>query len=96
MSPEDTTPAELQALLGQQVVLDTRTPFVYIGTLQSANAESLTLTEVDVHDARETTTSTDRYLIETVKHGIRVNRRRVIVLAREVVSVCALSDVVPY
>jgi len=96
MSSEDAIPAELESLVGQQIVLDTRTPFVYIGTLRSANAESLTLTEVDVHDARETTTSTDRYLIETVKHGIRVNRRHVIVLAREVVSICALSDVVPY
>jgi len=87
---------ELKALIGEQVVVDTKGPFLYIGTLERVEADSLLLRDVDVHDTRESSSSADLYLIETLKHGIRINRRSVYVLAREVVSVSRLADIVPY
>ncbi len=96
MGSENTFAPELQSLVGQQIVLDTKGPFVYIGTLERIDSGSLLLSDVDVHDLRESASSSDRYLIQTLKHGIRVNRRSVRVLAREIVSVSLLSDIVRY
>lgn len=87
---------ELENLLGQNVVVDVAGPFIYIGSLQDLDGNSLTLIEVDVHDLRETTTGTDRYLIDTLKHGIRVNRRRVTIMSRQVISISPLESIVPY
>ena len=87
---------ELESFCGQNVVVDVSAPFTYIGKLQAIDANSITLVEADVHDLRETTTSTDRYLVETHKHGIRVNRHRVTILSRNIVSVSPLEAVVPY
>lgn len=87
---------ELDSLVGQQVVLDVDGPFIYIGTLQAIDANSVTLVEADAHDLRETSTTTDQYLIDTRKHGIRVNRRRVVVLCRRIISVSPLEAVVTY
>jgi len=94
-SPESTAP-DLKALIGEQVVVDTKGPFVYIGMLTRVSPDTVTLSEVDVHDLRESVSSIDRYLIESVKHGVRVNRHSVQVLAREVVSISRLRDIVPY
>ena len=94
-SPESTAP-DLKALIGEQVVVDTKGPFVYIGMLTRVSPGTVTLSEVDVHDLRESVSSIDRYLIESVKHGVRVNRHSVQVLAREVVSISRLRDIVPY
>jgi len=87
---------ELQTLVGQQVVVDTKAPFVYIGTLDAVHKDSLRLRDVDVHDTRESTSSVDRYLLDAVKYGVRPNRRVVYVLIREIVSISPLSDVVLY
>jgi hypothetical protein len=94
-STQDFAP-ELKDLAGQQVVLDTKGPFLYIGILDSVGADCICLRDADVHDRRESTTSIDLYLIEARKHGVRPNRSVVHVLAREVVSVSPLSAVVVY
>jgi len=41
---------EIWTLVGDEVVVDTRGPFLYIGTLESVNSNSLRLSDVDVHD----------------------------------------------
>jgi small nuclear ribonucleoprotein (snRNP)-like protein len=96
MSEPNSFATELDSLIGQQVVLDVDGPFLYIGTLEAIDPNSVTLVEADAHDLRETSTSTDQYLIDTVKHGIRVNRRRVVVLSRRIISVSPLEAVVTY
>ncbi len=87
---------EIWALVGDEVVLDTRGPFLYIGTLDSVNSNSLRLTDVDVHDLRETNSSNDYYLIQSRKSGIRCNRRSVYVLSKEIVSISRLSSIIQY
>ena len=96
MAPGEPFAPELDALLGEQVVLDCKGPFLYIGVLDRLEANCFVLTSVDVHDIRESTSSVDLYLIDTLKHGVRANRRRVHVLAREILSISRLADIVPY
>lgn len=96
MTSSEDLPPELQDLVGQQVVVDTRGPFVFIGRLTALHPDSLELADADVHHRDDTVTSVDLYLIQALKHGVRANRRRVHVLAREVVSLSLLSDIIPY
>lgn len=86
----------LSGLIGDLVVLDTRSKFLYIGTLEKVDENAFVLKDADVHDCSDSNTSTDLYLIETAKMGLRVNRQKVYVLSREVVSVSRLSDIVLY
>jgi len=88
--------AELAGLLGQQVVVDTKGPFVYLGVLDAVCRDSLRLAEADVHDTRDSNTSVDLYLIDARKHGVRANRHVAYVLLKEVVRVSPLSEVVLY
>lgn len=87
---------EIWALVGGEVVVDTRGPFLYIGTLDSVNSNSLRLSDVDVHDLRETNTSKDYYLIQSLKSGVRSNRRSVFVLSKEIISISLLSSIIEY
>jgi len=86
----------LELLLGRQVVVDTRSPWVYIGTLDSIQADSLLLRDVDVHDSGETATPKERYVLDSCATGIKANRRSVYVNLEYVVSISPLSDVIRF
>jgi len=84
----------LQELVGQKVVVDLRSPFVCLGTLQRLDEHYLELRNADLHDLRDTDTSRENYVAESRATGIKRNRRRVWVLRTEVVAVSLLEDVV--
>jgi small nuclear ribonucleoprotein (snRNP)-like protein len=86
----------LQKLVGKEVVVDTRSPWVYIGTLAAVQADSLLLRNVDVHDSGETSTPKERYVIDSCATGIKANRCSVYVSLEYVVSVSLLSDVIKF
>src|SRR5262245_55098720 len=86
--------AMLQELVGQRVVVDLRSPFVCLGTLQRLDEHYLELRNADLHDLRDTDTSRENYVAESRATGIKRNRRRVWVLRTEVVAVSLLEDVV--
>lgn len=90
MTPSDSL---LEPLRGQQVVVDTSSPFVLLGTLADYDEQYLVLEQADVHDLRDTTTTREIYVVDSRRLGIRVNRERVLVRIDEVVSLSALSDV---
>jgi hypothetical protein len=81
-------------LLGRILVLDLSSPFVILGTLVSATAGFITLDEADVHDLRDSKTTRELYVLESRRHGVRCNRKRVSVSGREIVGVSRLDDVV--
>ena len=83
-------------LLGSRVVLDTATPYVYIGTLKEWQENFVVLADVDVHDMSEGRAVKDVYILEACRHGVRNNRRRVLVCKSAVVSVSRLEDVVQF
>ena len=86
----------LQSLLNQEVVVDTRSAWLYIGTLAEVRPDSLLLTNVDVHDSSETTAPKERYVLDSSKTGVHPNRRSVYINMEYVVSVSLLADVIKF
>jgi small nuclear ribonucleoprotein (snRNP)-like protein len=86
----------LRDLLKQQVVVDTRSPWLYIGTLAEVQADCLLLTDVDVHDSGETSTPKERYVLASRESGVKANRRSVYVNLEYVVSVSLLTEVIKF
>jgi len=87
---------ELEALIGQEVVVDVKDPHLYIGTLSRIGQSVVVLADADVHFCGDSLTTTELYLVETRKNGVRPNRREVYVLRSEVVSISRLADVIEY
>ena len=83
----------LDELTGREVVLDAASLYVYVGTLVGRDDLYLILDNADVHDLRDTATTRERYVLDSKRHGVRSNRRRVLVRREEIVSLSALDDV---
>lgn len=81
-------------LLGELVVIDLASPFVYLGRLVGQTGGFVVLDDADAHDLRDTSTTRERYVLDCRRHGIRPNRNRVWIRQAEVVGVSRLSDVV--
>lgn len=86
----------LRTLVGREVVVDTRSPWVYIGKLDAVQSDSLLLLDVDVHDSSELSLSKERYVLASCETGIKANRRTVYVNLDYVVSVSPLADVIRF
>lgn len=83
----------LEALIGKSVVLDTRSAWIYIGTIEQVTDNCVILSQVDVHDSTDSTTSKDLYIFDTRTIGIKSNRDSVHVNLEYVVSFSLLEDV---
>ena len=86
----------LMGMVGKDIVVDTRSPWMYIGRLESVQADSVLLKNVDVHDSGETSTPKERYVIDSSVSGIKANRSSVYVSLEYVVSVSLLADVIKF
>ncbi len=84
----------LQEMIGQKVVIDLRSTFVCLGTLQGADADFLELRHADLHDLRDTQTSRENYVAESLATGIKRNRKHVLVNRADLVAIARLEDVV--
>ncbi len=84
---------ELKKYKKKKVVLDTRSSWIYIGMLEHVTEHCAVLTDVDVHDNTDTTTSKDRYVFESRDTGIKMNRDRVFVSIDYIVSFSLLEDI---
>jgi hypothetical protein len=82
-----------EVMLGQEVVVDLRSPFVCLGTLQSVGAEFLELRHADFHDLRDSDNTREGYVAMALASGIKRNRKRVLVARAEVAAVALLKDV---
>ena len=80
----------------RQMVLDTDSSLVYIGRLVDANRHFAVLTDADVHDRRESSIMSEKYLLDCKRFGVRSNRRTVHVRLDRVVSFSLLEDVIDY
>lgn len=83
-------------ILGANVVIDTNSPYLYLGKLIEVDEWFVTLTDVDVHDQREGSATKERYVIEAKKHGIRASRKSVVIRQEHIISFSKLDDVVEY
>ena len=81
-------------LIGEKVVIDLRSRYVALGTLQRADELYLELKNADMHDLRDTDTTRELYVVDSKSTGIKRNRKRVFVVRAEVVAIARLDDVV--
>lgn len=87
---------EVAGLIGSQVVLDTRSSFVYAGTLKEWGESFVTLTDVDVHDVSEGRAGKELYILEARRNGVQKNRSEVLVRKDVVLSISRMEDVLSY
>ena len=83
----------LKKYLNKNVVLDTDSHWLYIGTLKAIEKDCYLVENVDAHDLRETTTSRDNYLIGVKNHGLVINRKEAKVIKEKVIGVSRLEDI---
>ena len=96
MDAADAPEMALEALVGEAVVIDVRGPYVYIGTLRRVARDSFVLADADVHACHDSQTTSELYVLEAKKSGVRPNRKLVYVMRSEVLSVSRIEDVVEY
>ncbi len=84
----------LEAMIGKKVVVDLRSPYVCLGTLERMDDHWLELCHADLHDFRDTETSRENYVADSRFTGIKRNRRRLLLVRAEVVAVTLLEDIV--
>lgn len=90
------TDPELKRFVGENVVLDTSTPIVYIGRLESVSEKFIGLKDVDVHDTSRGGSTKEVYCIDARKYGVKKNRNFALVSRGAVISISLLEDVVEY
>jgi small nuclear ribonucleoprotein (snRNP)-like protein len=84
----------LEELIGQKVVVDLRSAFVCLGTLQRVDELHLELKNADLHDLRDTDSTRENYVAASKATGIKRNRKRVLVVRADIVAVSRIDDVV--
>ncbi|MCA9035250.1 MAG: hypothetical protein KDA91_08975 [Planctomycetaceae bacterium] len=84
----------MEEFVGQNVVVDVESLFVFLGRLKEIRDKTLILKSVDVHDLRDSTTTREAYVREARVHGIQPNRNKVLIRLEQVVSVSMLDDVI--
>lgn len=87
---------ELEKYLKQQIVLDTRSSWIYTGVLEEVTQRCVVLSGVDVHDNKDTATSKELYVLQSKTTGIKANRQLVYVNLDYVVSFSRLEDVIQF
>jgi hypothetical protein len=83
----------VEELIGSKVVIDLRSEYVCLGTLMRVDEHFLELKHADLHDLRDTDTTRENYVAESVATGIKRNRRRLLLLRTEIVAIARLEDV---
>jgi hypothetical protein len=84
----------LNEWIGEKVVIDLRSQYVALGTLQRMDETVIELKNADMHDLRDTDTTRELYVAESKATGIKRNRKRVFVMRGEIVAIARLEDVV--
>jgi small nuclear ribonucleoprotein (snRNP)-like protein len=83
----------LDEYLNERVVIDLSSLFVCLGKLVRYDEHFLELRNADIHDLRDTDTTRENYVAESVATGIKRNRKKVIVRRAEVVAIARIADV---
>ena len=88
------TPSIWEKLSGEWIVLDMSSPYVILGKLSHQQGDWILLSDADVHDLRDTTSTREKYVLDSRMHGVRPNRQSAWVQMREVIAVSRLEDVI--
>lgn len=82
--------------VGQVVVVDTSSSYVYLGTLAEVKDHFVVLKDVDAHDRTEGLATKERYVMEAKRFGVKANRKEVSIRKAQIVSLSRLEDVILY
>jgi small nuclear ribonucleoprotein (snRNP)-like protein len=84
----------LDEFLDHKVVLDLSSSYVCLGRLVRYDENYLELKNADLRDLRDTETTRELYVADSVATGIKRNRKRVLIRRTEVVAISMIEDVV--
>ena len=84
------------AWIGQVVVVDTNSNFVYIGTLVRVLEHFVEMKDTDAHDRGEGLSTKEQYVMESKRFGVKPNRREVSIRKSSIVSLSRLEDILLY
>ncbi len=84
----------IEEFLNQRVVIDLRGEYVCLGTLSRIDEHFLEMRNADIHDLRDSDSTRENYVADSVITGIKRNRRRLLVVRTEIVAIGLLKDVV--
>jgi len=84
----------LEQWIGHKVVVDMRSSYVCLGTLDRVDEVYLELRHADLHDLRDTDSTREYYVAASRATGIKRNRKRVLLVRADIVAVSLLEDVV--
>lgn len=84
----------LDEFIDAKVVIDMVSPYVCLGKLTSYSEHYIELKNADLHDLRDTDTTRELYIADSVATGIKRNRKRVLIRRSEVIAISRLEDVV--
>lgn len=84
----------LEEFLEAKVVVDLVSPYVCLGKLTRYDDHYLEMKNADLHDLRDTDTTRELYIADSVATGIKRNRKRVLIRRAEIVAISRLEDVV--
>jgi hypothetical protein len=82
-----------QALHGITVVLETNGARTYVGRFDTQDEGGVHLLDVAMHDGDDPALSRDEFLRRTLKFGVRVERKHLVVPSGDVAKVIPLSAV---
>ena len=85
----------MEQFIGQNVVIDVESSFVFLGRLHQVHPEWMILQQADVHDLRDSKTTRELYVLDSRTDGIRINREEVLIPSGQIVSISRLDDVIP-
>ena len=88
--------AKLAELKGKQIVVDTDSSYVYVGTLEEWGSDYLAMVDVDVHDTADSKGTKEQYAHEARKLGTRSNRHLTYIRLARVLSISKLDDVIVF
>lgn len=83
----------LKKLHNKEVVIDTSTSFLYLGTLKNIEDNWLTLIEADAHDINDSQCTKEKYIQDSLATGIKHNRNSCVIDLNKVTSISLLSEV---
>jgi len=84
----------LEEYRNKKVVVDLSSTFVCLGKLTRYDEHFLELKNADVHDLRDTETTREIYVADSVATGVKRNRKRVLIRRDQMVAISLLDDVV--
>jgi hypothetical protein len=84
----------IEELIGQVVVVDLKSTYVCLGTLQRVDEQYLDLKNADLHDMRDSDSTRENYVAAAARSGVTANRKRVLLVRSDVIAIARLVDFV--